>query len=79
VLLPVRFQVSLWGSAVGAAVVALAADFLYAHAAAGHRLALHPVTVVIVVAGVYGIAYFANTALLGIPEARRTLSRFRLA
>jgi putative peptidoglycan lipid II flippase len=77
--LPVRFQVSLWASAVGAAVVALAADVLYAHAAAGHRLALHPVTVVIVVAGVYGIVYFAATALLGVPEARRTLSRFRPA
>jgi putative peptidoglycan lipid II flippase len=59
--------VRLWGAAVGASV-----------AGAVVKLALqqqHPVVVALFSLGMYGIAYFAITAELGVPEARRLLNR----
>jgi len=76
VQLPVGFQARLWGAAALAAGVALAGDRLYTRATGGHGLLAHPVAVAMVVAGVYGVAYFAGAIALQVPEARRTLRRF---
>jgi putative peptidoglycan lipid II flippase len=57
----------LWAGAAGASI-----------AGAVVKLALeaqHPVVVALFSLGMYGIAYFAITAELGVPEARRFLSR----
>jgi putative peptidoglycan lipid II flippase len=57
----------LWAGAAGASI-----------AGAVVKLALeaqHPVIVALFSLGLYGIAYFAITAELGVPEARRFLSR----
>jgi putative peptidoglycan lipid II flippase len=76
VQLPVSFQLRLWGAALGGAAVALGGDQLYARVAHGHRMLSHPIAVAIVVAGLYGVAYFAGALALRVPEARRTVSRF---
>lgn len=57
----------LWAGAVGASI-----------AGAVVKLALesqHPIVVALFSLGLYGVAYFAITAELGVPEARRLLSR----
>ena len=57
----------LWLGAIGAAI-----------AGAVVKLALqdqHPLTVALFSLGMYGIAYFAITAELGVPQARRILDR----
>ena len=67
--LPLGLLVRLWGGAAAATI-----------AAAVVRLALeprHPLVVALFSLGMYGIAYFAITAELGVPEARRMLSRVR--
>ena len=69
----IRFSLMarLWGGALGGAV-----------AGAVVRLALeaqHPLVVALFSLGMYGIAYFAITAELGVPEARRLLGRIRVS
>jgi putative peptidoglycan lipid II flippase len=57
----------LWAGAVGASI-----------AGAVVKLALesqHPIVVALFSLGMYGLAYFAITAELGVPEARRFLNR----
>jgi putative peptidoglycan lipid II flippase len=59
----------LWGAAAAATI-----------ASAVVRLALepqHPLVVALFSLGMYGIAYFAITAELGVPESRRLLGRVR--
>jgi putative peptidoglycan lipid II flippase len=75
VQLAVGFQLRLWASAIVAAAAAFAAGRLYLHVAAGERLLLHPISVAVVIVGVYGIAYFAGAFLAGVPEAKRTVGR----
>jgi putative peptidoglycan lipid II flippase len=65
--IPLRLSARLWGGA-GAATIA----------AAVVKLALesqHPLVVALFSLGMYGVAYFAITAELGVPEARRILGR----
>jgi putative peptidoglycan lipid II flippase len=67
--LPRALLVRLWGAAaaatIAAAVVKLAFEFQ------------HPLIVALFSLGMYGIAYFAITAELGVPESRRMLGRIR--
>lgn len=66
---PLGLMARLWGSAAIAAAPAWAV-----------RLALqgqHPLVVALFSLGMYGIAYFALSAELGVPEARRMLARIR--
>ena len=76
VAVPVGFQVRLWSCAAVAAAVALAGGHLYARAVAQRAPLAHPVAVLVVIAGVYGVGYFLGAMALGIPEARRTIGRF---
>jgi putative peptidoglycan lipid II flippase len=65
--IPRALMVRLWVAAAAAAI-----------AGAVVKLALqsqHPVIVALFSLGIYGIAYFAVTAELGIPESRRVLAR----
>jgi putative peptidoglycan lipid II flippase len=67
--IPPALMVRLWGGAAAAtiagAVVKLALE------------AQHPLIVALFSLGMYGVAYFAITAELGVPEARRLLGRVR--
>ncbi len=65
--IPPHLLARLWGGA-GAASIAGAVVRL---ALEGH----HPLVVALFSLGMYGIAYFAITAELGVPEARRLLKR----
>jgi putative peptidoglycan lipid II flippase len=67
--LPRALLLRLWG---GAAAATIAASVV--------KLALeaqHPLVVALFSLGMYGIAYFAITAELGVPEARRMVGRVR--
>jgi putative peptidoglycan lipid II flippase len=66
---PARFLGRLWGGAAAAAIAAV----LVKLALAGQ----HPLVVALFSLGMYGIAYFAITAELGVPESRQLLSRAR--
>jgi putative peptidoglycan lipid II flippase len=66
---PVSFMARLWASAAAAAVAAWAVKL----AAEGQA----PLVVALFSLGMYGAAYFAITASLGIPESRRLLRRSR--
>jgi putative peptidoglycan lipid II flippase len=67
--LPGRFLGRLWVGATGAAIAALVVKL----ALAGQ----HPLVVALFSLGMYGIAYFAITAELGVPESRKMLNRVR--
>jgi len=66
---PLPFVARLWASATVAAVPAWVVKL----ALEGH----HPLLVALFSLGMYGITYFAITAELRIPEARRVLARIR--
>jgi len=65
--LPAGYVVTLWGSAIAAALVAWAAKLAVP--------ALHPILTAIVVLGPYGAVFFGATWLLGVPEAVSALAR----
>jgi len=65
----------LWIAALIAAVAGIAVD-IYAGGIA-RRLPMPHISEAIVVAGVFGAVYFVVAMLVGVPEARATLSRFR--
>ncbi|HEY8022575.1 MAG TPA: murein biosynthesis integral membrane protein MurJ [Thermoanaerobaculia bacterium] len=71
--LPPSFLVRLWLAAGLAAAVAWGAKL--GLAAAGAAGAAHPLLSGAAVLGLYGAAYFAFAATLGLPEARATLAR----
>jgi putative peptidoglycan lipid II flippase len=75
VQLAVGFQLRLWASAVVAAAAALGAGWPYLRLAAGARVLLHPISVAVVIVGVYGVVYFLAAFLAGVPEAKRTIGR----
>jgi putative peptidoglycan lipid II flippase len=75
VQLALGFQLRLWASAIVAAAAALGAGRLYLIVAAGERLLLHPISVAMVIVGVYGVVYFLAAFLAGVPEAKRTIGR----
>jgi putative peptidoglycan lipid II flippase len=72
------YLASLWASAI-AAGVAGAAFYAYVTPRLGAHLPHYFAHIRdgIIVCGVFGVVYFAATALLGVPEARATLARFR--
>lgn len=65
--LPLSFIAKLWASAVAAA----AAGWVVKLALEGQ----HPLVVALFSLGMYGVAYFAITASLGVPHTRRLLGR----
>lgn len=69
------FQLKLWGSALTAGAVALAADSLFARRLS-EALPFQRVTEAFVVSGIFGIVYFAVAFALGVPEVRATMGRF---
>jgi putative peptidoglycan lipid II flippase len=64
---PFSFVARLWGGALAAAATAWVVKL----ALGGH----HPLVVALFSLGMYGAAYFAITAALGVPHAWRLLSR----
>ncbi len=70
------FYVRLWVSAIAAGVLALVCDRLFLNDVA-QRLFLPHVMEAIAASGIFGIVYFTGVTLLGVPEARATLSRFK--
>lgn len=73
---PVPFQLRLWVSAIVAGAAAVAFD-RFAAARLAARLPLPHIVEAGLVCGVYGVLYFAAAALLGVPEVRATLGRFK--
>jgi putative peptidoglycan lipid II flippase len=73
---PLAYQLRLWSSAILAAIAAIAFDRFGGRALAMH-LPLRHIAEAALAAGVFGIAYFLATMLLGVPEARATLKRFK--
>jgi putative peptidoglycan lipid II flippase len=65
--LPAAYVAALWGSAVAAAAVAWAVKVALP--------ALHPMMTALLVLGSYGVAFFAATAALRIPEASTAIAR----
>ncbi|MGZ4810709.1 MAG: murein biosynthesis integral membrane protein MurJ [Thermoanaerobaculia bacterium] len=65
----------LWISALAGAIAGVVLD-IYAGAAI-RRLPMPHISEAIVVAGVFGAVYFAMAMIVGVPEARATLSRFK--
>jgi putative peptidoglycan lipid II flippase len=75
VALPLGFQVRLWSCAVVGGALALAAGHAYSRNVT-HGFLAHHVATLVVIAGLYGVAYFLGAMTLGVPEARRTIGRF---
>ena len=75
VTLPLMLQLSLWASAIIGAAAAIAFDLLVARRIASH-LPLHHIAEAGLVAGVFGVVYFAGAMISGVPEAKATLGRF---
>jgi putative peptidoglycan lipid II flippase len=67
--LPLTYVARLWGSALSAAIAAWVVKLAL--------LQQGPLVVGLFSLGMYGAAYFAIAASLGVPEARSTLGRFR--
>src|SRR5258708_24010536 len=76
VTLPLMLQLSLWASAIIAAAVAIAFDLFVARRIAQY-LPLHHIAEAILVAGVFGVVYFAGAIISGVPEAKAPLSRLK--
>jgi putative peptidoglycan lipid II flippase len=64
----------LWIAALVAAVAGIVAD-IYAGGSL-RRMPLPHISEAVVVAGLFGAVYFTTAMLVGVPEARATLSRF---
>jgi putative peptidoglycan lipid II flippase len=65
--LPPSYTIRLWSSALAAASAAWVVKLAVPRE--------HPIVVALFSLGMYGVAYFAITAELGVPEARRVLGR----
>jgi apolipoprotein N-acyltransferase len=65
--MPMTFVGTLWGAAIAAALLAWVVKLTLPP--------LHPVIVAAAVLTPYGLAYFAATLALRIPEARATVRR----
>jgi putative peptidoglycan lipid II flippase len=79
VQLGASFQLKLWLSALLGAAAGVAVDLFVVPAAVGHLphlLQRHHLAEAAIVAGCFGIIYFAAAIALGVPEARATLRRF---
>jgi putative peptidoglycan lipid II flippase len=67
------FLLKLWASAILAGAAAVATDLFVARRIS---LPLERISEAMLVAGVFGVVYFAAGFLLGVPEVRATLGRF---
>src|SRR5260221_4896978 len=72
VTFPLMLQLSLWSSAIVAAATAITFDLFLARRIAQH-LPLQHIAEAVLVAGVFGIAYFAAAIASWVPEAKATL------
>ncbi|HUP48842.1 MAG TPA: murein biosynthesis integral membrane protein MurJ [Thermoanaerobaculia bacterium] len=70
------YYVRIWIAALVAGGAALAFDWLAAREVA-QRLVLPHVMEALAVSGLFGIVYFAAAGLLGVPEVKATIGRFR--
>lgn len=68
--LPLTLLVRLWGGAAAATIAGAVVKLALVHQ--------HPLIVALFSLGMYGIAYFAITAELGVSESRRMLGRIQL-
>lgn len=75
IVFPIRFQLSLWSSAVVAALVALAVEYPVAKTVGS--AAFGPAILAAVVASAFGVTYLLGALLLKIPEARVVASKLR--
>ncbi|MBV8547062.1 MAG: murein biosynthesis integral membrane protein MurJ, partial [Acidobacteria bacterium] len=69
------FLARLWISGLVAAIAGVACHFYLAPLITPH-LPFRHISEAILVAGAFGVVYFATAILLGINEARATLKRF---
>src|SRR5260221_960001 len=76
VTFPLMLQLSLWSSAIVAAATAITFDLFLARRIAQH-LPLQHIAEAVLVAGVFGIAYFAAAIASGVPEAKATIGRLK--
>jgi putative peptidoglycan lipid II flippase len=76
VAFPISYQLRLWAAALAAGLGAAALDH-YVIAGIARRLPFRHISEAAIAAGVFGIVYFVGTMLLGVPEARATLSRLQ--
>jgi putative peptidoglycan lipid II flippase len=67
--LPVSYVAQLWGSAIASAALAWAVKMMLPP--------LHPIVTAVLVLGPYGIAFFATTMALSVPEASAAIARVR--
>jgi putative peptidoglycan lipid II flippase len=67
--IPPSYLIRLWGSALVGGAAAAAVNFFLRH----H---VPPIVNGVVVCGTFGVLYFGAAIVLGVPEARATLSRF---
>jgi putative peptidoglycan lipid II flippase len=65
--IPGKLMARLWGGAAAASVAGAVVKLAFQPQ--------HPIVVALFSLGMYGVAYFAITAELGVPEARRILAR----
>jgi putative peptidoglycan lipid II flippase len=65
--IPVKFVARLWGSALAAAAAAWVVKLALA--------SQHPLLVALFSLGMYGVAYLAISAALGVPNTRRLMGR----
>lgn len=65
----------LWAAGIAAAIVALAFDVLIGGRLVPH-LPFRHISEAALVAGAFGVIYFASAIGLGVPEAAATISRF---
>lgn len=70
------YEVKLWISAVVAGAAGLAADRFFVHELT-RSMPFAVIAEAMVVSGIFGVVYFAAAALLGIPEVKSLMSRFR--
>jgi len=76
VAFPVSYQARLWAAAIAAGAAGMAFDIFVARGLARH-LPLRHIAEAGMVAGLFGVVYFAAAIIAGVPEAKATLGRLR--
>lgn len=70
------YRLKLWGSAIIAAVFARLFAVTVGPVLSAHISVLPHIITGLIVAGLFGVLYFAAGVMIGVPEARSTLGRF---
>ncbi len=72
----ISYEVKLWSAAILAGVLSVIADRWFVRDLI-HRIPFATIAEAIVIAGLFGVVYFAAGALLGVHEVRAFVSRFK--